>query len=254
MTAANRYDLSDEKQKVMHHFIMNLRLGFSEQTVIYQYFSLMDIVGLLGGLWATFKSLTANLAAFSIVMYVYNLGMMIKRKDSQRYRVIEIKQYLKHIDLIKATITKQVDDKPTKRNAELRKDLEDCDRAVELPMDRYDTTIEKHDLLKALLAKYFPHGLEDIFGHTRCETEWEMLENIENDTKHKYFEKKKAFSLYDISDEIKERMSFYGLYMNKDKMDMEHIKVKKIKYQLRDANKRISELMERFESLEKKLN
>ena len=104
MTAANRYDLSTDKQKEMHHFIMNFRLGFSEQTVIYQYFTLMDIVGLLGGLWATFKSLTANLAAFSIVMYVYNLGMMIKRKDSQRYRVIEIKQYLKHIDLMKETI------------------------------------------------------------------------------------------------------------------------------------------------------
>ena len=142
---------------------------------------------------------------------------------------------------MKETITKKMDDKPTKKNAEFRKDLEDCDRAVEIPMDRYDTTIEKHELLKELLAKYYPHGLEDIFGHTRCQTEWEMLENIENDTKHKYFEKKKAFSLYDISDEIKERMSFYGLYMNKDRIDMEHIKVKKIKYQLRDANKRIIE-------------
>ena len=58
-------------------------------------------------------------------------------------------------------------------------------------MDRYDTTIEKHDLLKALLAEYYPEGLEDIFGHKRCTTEWQMLENIENDTKHKYFEKKK---------------------------------------------------------------
>ena len=55
-------------------------------------------------------------------------------------------------------------------------------------------------------------------------------------------------------------MSFYGLYMNKDKIDMEHIKVKKIKYQLRDANKRIIEqdkvnkqLLERLEMLEKKL-
>lgn len=66
----------------MHHFIMHLRLGFSEQTVIYQYFSFMDIIGLLGGLWATFKSLTGQLAVVSIVLYVYNLGMMIKRKDS----------------------------------------------------------------------------------------------------------------------------------------------------------------------------
>jgi hypothetical protein len=81
--------------------------------------------------------------------------------------------------------------------------------------------------------------LEDIFGHKTCSTEWELLENIENDTKHKYFEKKMGFSLYDISDEIKERMSFYGIYMQKDKLEMEHIKVKKIKYQLRNANKRI---------------
>lgn len=148
---------------------------------------------------------------------------------------------MKHYEVIKDTITKQVDDKPTKKNADLRKDLEDLDHAKELPMDRYDLTIEKHELLKSLVGKYFPQGLEDIFGHCRCKTEWQMLENIENDTKHKYFEKKKSFSLYDIADEIKERMSFYGIYMNKDRQDMEHIKVKKIKYQLRDANRRIIE-------------
>ena len=245
----------------MNSFIMNLRLGFSEQTVIYQYFSFMDIVGLLGGLWATFKSLTAQLGVVSIVMYVYNLGMMIKRKDTQRFRVIEIKQYLKHIPLVKETIEKQIDDKPTKKNAELKVDLANCDKAVDLQMDRYDTTVEKHELLIELMEKYNPVAVEDIFGHTRCQSEWEMLENIENDTKHKYFKKKMAFSLADISDEIKERMSFYGIYMSKDRQDMSHIKVKKIKYQLRDAHKRIIEqdeinmqLMERLENLEKKLN
>lgn len=112
----NRDDLSDERQKEMHSFIMNLRLDFNEQTVIYQYFSFMDIVGLLGGLWATFKSLTAQLGVVSIVLYVYNLGQMIKRKDHQRYRILEIKQYLKHIPVITQTIEKQIDDKPTKKN------------------------------------------------------------------------------------------------------------------------------------------
>jgi hypothetical protein len=34
-------------------------------------------------------------------------------------------------------------------------------------------------------------------------------------------------------------MSFYGIYMTKDKSEMEHIKIKKLKYQLRNANKRI---------------
>ena len=58
LPTVERANLSKDKQKEMKSFIMHLRLGFSEQTVIYNYFSLMDIVGLLGGLWATFKSLT----------------------------------------------------------------------------------------------------------------------------------------------------------------------------------------------------
>ncbi len=70
----------------MQSFIMNLRLGFSEQTIIYQYFSFLDIVSLLGGLWATFKSLSAQLGVVSIILYVYNLAQMIRRKDAQRHK------------------------------------------------------------------------------------------------------------------------------------------------------------------------
>ena len=109
-------------------------------------------------------------------------------------------------------------------------ELEKLEHAETLPMIRYDDTQEKYDLLVELLTKYYPNGLVDIFGHGSCTSEWEMLENFENDTKHKYLEKKKAFSLGDISDEIKERMSFYGIYMIKDRAEMEHIKIKKIKY------------------------
>jgi hypothetical protein len=111
---------------------MNLRLGFSEQTVIYQYFSFLDIVGLLGGLWATFKSFTAQLGVLSIVMYVYNLGQMIRRKDQQRHRFIEIKQYMKHLPMIRKEIESQMTDAPNKRNEELKEHLKKCDRAEEL--------------------------------------------------------------------------------------------------------------------------
>ena len=79
-----------------------------------------------------------------------------------------------------------------------------------------------------------------------------MLEQFENETKHKYYIRKKAFSLSDISEEIKNRMSFYGIYMIKDRHDMEHIKVKKIKYQLRNANQRIIYQQERINELENK--
>jgi len=91
---------------------MHLRLNFSEQTVIYQYFSFLDIVGLLGGLWATFKSLTAQLGVVSIIMYVYNLTQMIKRKDAQKHRFIEIKQYLKHLPQIREQIESELSDLP----------------------------------------------------------------------------------------------------------------------------------------------
>jgi hypothetical protein len=83
---------------------------------------------------------------------------------------------------------------------------------------RYDETIEKHTLLKELLSKYYPAGLRDIFDHGSCKSKWDLLENIENDAKHKYFEKKIGFSLYDISDEIKERISFYGIYQQKEQL------------------------------------
>ena len=124
-------------------------------------------------------------------------------------------------------------------------ELEKLKRAETLPTLRYDDTNEKYDLLVELLTKYYPHGLVDIFGHGSCTSEWDLLENFENDTKHKYFKKKKGFGIAEISDEIKERMSFYGIYMIKDRSEMEHIKIKKIKYQLRNANDRIIKLDER---------
>ena len=135
----------------------------------------------------------------------------------------------------------------------MNEDLKKIELAENLPMEKYDDTIEKHELLKELMTKYHPDGLEDIFGHQTCTTEWEMLENFENDTKHKYFEKKMGFSLADISDEIKERMSFYGIYMIKDRAEMEHIKIKKIKYQLRNANERVIMLESRLNDLENKM-
>jgi hypothetical protein len=87
---------------------MNMRLGFSEQTVIYAYFSFVDIIGLVGGLWATFKSITANFGVLSVIWYVYSLAQMIRRNDVQRFRFIEIKQFLKHVDLIREAINEKL--------------------------------------------------------------------------------------------------------------------------------------------------
>ena len=55
----DKEDLSKQGKKNMKTFIMNLRLDFSEQEVVYTYFTLFDIVALLGGLLATFKSISA---------------------------------------------------------------------------------------------------------------------------------------------------------------------------------------------------
>jgi hypothetical protein len=57
-----------------------------------------------------------------------------------------------------------------------------------------------------------------------------MLENFENDTKHQYYNYKRDFSLTEITNQIKTRMTFYSIYGIKDRNDMAHIKVKKLKY------------------------
>ena len=49
-------------------------------------------------------------------------------------------------------------------------------------------------------------------------------------------------------------MSFYGLYMIKDQNDMGHIKIKKLKYQLRNAHERIVQLKSKNEKQEKSID
>ena len=57
-----------------------------------------------------------------------------------------------------------------------------------------------------------------------------MIERLEYETKYEYYSRKKSFSLLDISNEIKDRLSFYGLYMVRDQHENQDIKIKKIKY------------------------
>ena len=42
------------------------------------------------------------------------------------------------------------------------------DRAIELNIDKYDSTIEKHQILEELIIKYYPEGKDDIFGMKSC--------------------------------------------------------------------------------------
>ena len=240
LQAQDKQDLNKEQLRGIKSFVFHLRVDFSESQSEYSYFAILDIVSLLGGLWATFESITARLGILSIIYYVFNLASMIRRKDQQKYRVIEIKTYMKQLPGIFEKLQKEI--QYQKENLELIKDLEKVDRAYHLGVVRYDETIEKYELLVELLGKYYPEGLQDIFENHKCETEWEMLENFENDTKHQYFDYKRGFSLTDISDQIKDRMTFYSIYQIKDRNDMDHIKVKKLKYQLRNANDRLIEL------------
>ena len=77
----DRADLSKKELLDYNQFIVTINPDFSETTVEYTFFTPMDIVGLLGGLWASFNSLLAQLGFVSIVLYVYNLASMIRRKD-----------------------------------------------------------------------------------------------------------------------------------------------------------------------------
>jgi hypothetical protein len=61
--------------------IVNLKLGFGEQTVEYKFFTFGDIIGKIGGLWATYKSVLAYFAVFAIVRFAIDFASMAKRKD-----------------------------------------------------------------------------------------------------------------------------------------------------------------------------
>ena len=129
----------------------------------------------------------------------------------------------------------------------LAKDKATIERLYLMDHVRYEETIEKHDLLKDLLERYFPEALTDIFQNHRSESKFDMLENFENEAKHQYFNQKRSLNLREISDQIKVRMTFYSMYMIKDRNDMDHLKVKKLKYQLRNANQRIKDADQRAE-------
>ena len=72
-------------------------------------------------------------------------------------------------------------------------------------------------MLIELFKKYQPHLLDNLFDlNQNDESCWNMINKLEYETKHQYYSRKKSLSLSDISDEIKNRLSFYGLYMARD--------------------------------------
>ena len=122
---------------------------------------------------------------------------------------------LKH--LVEEKIRQNVDSFPIE---DLKNDLEKLEKAESLTTETYDSSEEKHRLFSELFKKYQPHLLDDLFNLC-CNDKscWNMINKLEYETKHQYYSRKKSFSLADISNEIKDRLSFYGLYMVGDHHD-----------------------------------
>lgn len=103
--------------------IVDLKLIFGEQTVEYKFFTFGDIIGKIGGLWATYKSLLAYFAVFTVVRYAINFASMTKRKDQQQIRLIEIEQFMKHIESIKESLEDLISNQAGKVKQALKEDI-----------------------------------------------------------------------------------------------------------------------------------
>ena len=88
--------LSKAEAKTLNDFLVNLRFEFSEQVVMYEFFTFLDIISVLGGLLATVKTILAQVGVAMIIVYIASLAKMIRRKDLQKFRLIEIKQFIKN--------------------------------------------------------------------------------------------------------------------------------------------------------------
>jgi hypothetical protein len=107
-------------------------VGFGEQTVEYKFFTFGDIIGKIGGLWATYKSLLAYVAVFAIVRYALDFASMAKRKDSQQIRLIEISLFMKHIDSIRESLEDLISNETGSVRLALKEDLWRINQALQL--------------------------------------------------------------------------------------------------------------------------
>lgn len=103
-------------------FEVGVDYEFTIQTFTYVYFSTLDVVSQLGGLWSTIKLLMRILLPFMILKFMFAFAQMIQRKATQKVRITRIKDIKKQSKLIKVEIKQKME--ANKDNEEVIKECQ----------------------------------------------------------------------------------------------------------------------------------
>ena len=100
---------------------------------------------------------------------------------------------------------------------------------------KYDLTKKRHDDLKDLMSRHVPQLLDSkaMFDHQKLqnlEDEFELIEIDENEMKHEMHKDRAFMPLADILTNLRERISFFGVYHQVDNINKNKLMIKKIKY------------------------
>ena len=79
---------------------INLVKNLKEEIVIYDYYSILDIVSELGGIFASINGALASIAIFTVIHYIYTLASIIRRKAKYWLKQVTIKRTFKVIPII----------------------------------------------------------------------------------------------------------------------------------------------------------
>ena len=80
--------------------------SFTVENFMTDFYSSLDKLAKVGGLWAAFKILVAVCGPILIFTFMFSFATLIQRKSHQRLRVFKIKEILKNFPKIKAAIKK----------------------------------------------------------------------------------------------------------------------------------------------------
>jgi len=82
----------------------NLHFAFNEETYIFEVYSGQDILAKLGGLGASFFILMLCISSLIIMYYLRKFSKMVRRKQENKMRLIDIKRALRKLQVINHNI------------------------------------------------------------------------------------------------------------------------------------------------------
>lgn len=91
--------------------------SFTVENFMTDFYSSLDKLAKVGGLWAAFKIIVAICGPIFVFIFMFSFARVIQRKSEQNLRVFKIKEILKNLPKIRAAIKKKNDEEDDEKYA-----------------------------------------------------------------------------------------------------------------------------------------